>query len=217
MRNKDPVLVCVPHIGERAIRLRPGEQSESRRACELLLLLAPAVAGHALRLVHIQDEDLLAVTMSQIAEETGIGRATLYKYFPDVEAILFAWHDRQIASHLRYLSEVGAEATSPGGRLEAVLQAYALISNESRRHHEADLVGLLHRGERVSRAELQVHDMIRGLVTEAVDAGDVRDDISPDELASFCLSAIAGAAESRSKAAVGRLVAVTLSALKCHA
>ena len=27
---------------------------------------------------------LLSVTMSQIAEETGIGRATLYKYFPDV-------------------------------------------------------------------------------------------------------------------------------------
>ena len=35
---------------------------------------------------------LLAVTMSDIAEATGIGRATLYKYFPDVEAILNAWH-----------------------------------------------------------------------------------------------------------------------------
>jgi Bacterial regulatory proteins, tetR family len=45
-------------------------------------------------------------TMSQIAEETGIGRATLYKYFPDVEAILLAWHDRQIAAHIAYLEEV---------------------------------------------------------------------------------------------------------------
>jgi AcrR family transcriptional regulator len=35
---------------------------------------------------------LLAVTMSDIAEATGIGRATLYKYFPGVEAILNAWH-----------------------------------------------------------------------------------------------------------------------------
>jgi AcrR family transcriptional regulator len=37
--------------------------------------------------------------MSQIAAETGIGRATLYKYFPDVEAILVAWHERQVAEH----------------------------------------------------------------------------------------------------------------------
>jgi AcrR family transcriptional regulator len=51
---------------------------------------ATLVAGHG----------LLSVTMSQIAEKTGIGRATLYKYFPDVEAILLAWHGRQIASHL---------------------------------------------------------------------------------------------------------------------
>src|SRR5687767_5873493 len=49
---------------------------------------------------------LASVTMSQIAEETGIGRATLYKYFSDVEAILVAWHERQITNHLQYLAEV---------------------------------------------------------------------------------------------------------------
>ena len=38
--------------------------------------------------------------MSQIAKDTGIGRATLYKYFPDVESILRAWHQRQIDEHL---------------------------------------------------------------------------------------------------------------------
>ena len=60
----------------------------------------------------VAERGLLSVTMSQIAEETGIGRATLYKYFPDVEAILIAWHERQIARHLeqrhgfcRYLFE----------------------------------------------------------------------------------------------------------------
>jgi AcrR family transcriptional regulator len=47
---------------------------------------------------------LLSVTMSQIAEETGIGRATLYKYFPDVESILAVWHERHVASHLAQLA-----------------------------------------------------------------------------------------------------------------
>lgn len=48
----------------------------------------------------VTEHGLLSLTMSQIAEETRIGRATLYKYFPDVEAILLAWHDRQITAHL---------------------------------------------------------------------------------------------------------------------
>ncbi len=43
--------------------------------------------------------------MSQIAEQTGIGRVTLYRYFPDVEAILKAWHDKQIAEHLAMLAD----------------------------------------------------------------------------------------------------------------
>ncbi len=48
----------------------------------------------------VEEQGLLQVTMSQIAEQAGIGRATLYKYFPDIESILLAWHDRQITAHL---------------------------------------------------------------------------------------------------------------------
>ncbi len=42
----------------------------------------------------VAERGLRSVTMSQIAAQSGIGRATLYKYFPDVEAILLAWHER---------------------------------------------------------------------------------------------------------------------------
>ena len=44
----------------------------------------------------VAERGLTSVTMSAIATEAGIGRATLYKYFPDVEAILVAWHERDI-------------------------------------------------------------------------------------------------------------------------
>ena len=92
----------------------------------------------------VAEEGLRSVTMSQIAEVTGIGRATLYKYFPDVEAILLAWHERQIAGHLEQLAEVRDQAGDAGERLEAVLEAYALISRESRGHHDTDLAACLH-------------------------------------------------------------------------
>src|SRR3954467_8651396 len=83
---------------------------------------AALVAGHG----------LASVTMSQIAEETGIGRATLYKYFPDVEAILAAWHDRQVTGHLQQLAETREQAGDPSQRLAAVLEAYAFIHYELR-------------------------------------------------------------------------------------
>ena len=162
----------------------------------------------------VAEHGLLSVTMSRIAEETGIGRATLYKYFPDVEAILRAWHQRQITGHLEYLAEVRDQAGEPGERLEAVLKAYALISRESRGHHDTEFAAFLHRDEQVARAQHQVHDMIRGLLIEAAETGDVRGDVAPDELASYCLHALAGASRQRSKAAVRRLLTVTLAGLR---
>lgn len=156
----------------------------------------------------------LSVTMSEIAEKTGIGRATLYKYFPDVESILLAWHDRQISGHLGYLAEVRDRAHDAGDRLEAVLEAYALISHESHGHHDTELGTFLHRDDQLIGAQQQVHDLIRSLVTEGIAAGVIRDDVSPDELATYCLHALTAAGSLRSKAAVRRLVAVTLSGLR---
>src|SRR5258705_900335 len=54
----------------------------------------------------VAEHGLTGVTMSQIAKDTGIGRATLYKYFPDVESILRAWHERQIDEHLKQLLHI---------------------------------------------------------------------------------------------------------------
>jgi AcrR family transcriptional regulator len=160
----------------------------------------------------VTEHGLLSVTMSQIAEETGIGRATLYKYFSDVEAILLTWHERQIAGHLEYLAEVRDQAGGAWERLEAVLEAYALISQE---HHGTELAALLHRGEHVARAQQQLTDLIRDLLTEAAaETGDLRDDVAPDELASYCLHAVTAASSVPSKAAVRRLVTVTLTGLR---
>jgi AcrR family transcriptional regulator len=154
---------------------------------------------------------LRSVTMSQIAEETGIGRATLYKYFSDVDAILVAWHQRRISSHLEHLARVRDQAGDPGERLEAVLEAYALISHE---HHGTELAALLHQGEHVAHARQQLSNLIRDLLMEAAESGNVRNDVAADELASYCVHALASASSVPSKAAVRRLVTVTLAGLR---
>lgn len=55
------------------------------------------------------------------------------------------------------------------------------------------------------------------LLREAAATGDVRDDITPDELATYCLHALGGASSLPSKPAVRRLVTVTLAGLRPRA
>lgn len=179
------------------------------------------VDGERPRLVHhdtaaalVAEHGLRSVTMSEIAERTGIGRATLYKYFPDVAAILFAWHEREISGHLARLAAARDQGGDAGGRLEAVLEAYALISHESHGHHDAELAASLHQDEHVVRAEQQLRKMVRDLLTEAATTGTVRADVAPDELSSYCLHALSAASSLPSKAAVRRLVAVTMAGLR---
>lgn len=159
----------------------------------------------------VAEEGLRSVTMSRIATKTGIGRATLYKYFPSVEAILIAWHDQQFTRHLAHLAEARDKAGDPAERLEAVLGTFAHIAYQ---HGNAELTALVHQGEHFARAQQHLGDLIRDLLVEAVESGDVRDDIAPDELASYCLHALTAARGLPSHDAVRRLVAVILTGLR---
>lgn len=161
--------------------------------------------------VLVAEHGLASVTMSKVAEVTGIGRATLYKYFSNVEAILLAWHERQVASHLAHLSKVRDQAGEAGARLEAVLRAFAMMSHQ---RHDTELAALLHRGDHVVRAHEHLRDLIRDLLVEGAKAGALRDDVPPEELASYCLHALTAASNLPSKAAVGRLIEVTLAGLR---
>ncbi|MCY0937497.1 hypothetical protein [Streptomyces sp. H34-S4] len=72
---------------------------------------------------------------------------------------------------------------------------------------------MLHQGEHVTRAERHLTGMVEALVTEGAEAGDLRDDVRPAELAQSCFHALT-AAGLTSKAVGHRLVRVTLSGLR---
>lgn len=158
----------------------------------------------------VAEHGLLSVTMSMIAEETGIGRATLYKYFSGVEAVLIAWHERHVRNHLEHLAHVREQAGDVRERLEIVLKAYALTAYE---HHSTELATLVHRGEHVAQAENRLHSLIQDLLAEAVETGNIRKDVAPDELATYCLYALEAANSLPSKAAVDRLVMIIMAGL----
>jgi AcrR family transcriptional regulator len=162
----------------------------------------------------IGEHGLASVTMSQIASAAGIGRATLYRYFPDIESVLVAWHERQIARHLHLLEQARDEADGPAAQLEAVLSAFALIQHEHQ-GHSADLpAAMLHRGEHVTTAQQQLHALVSDLITACAGAGEIRGGVPASELASYCLHALGAASSLPSQDAVRRLVAVTLAGLQ---
>ena len=158
----------------------------------------------------VGEHGLRAVTMSQVAESVGIGRATLYKYFPSVEAILEAWHLRVVTAHVEQLRELAARRGAAVERLRAVLEAYGSIERE--RHH-AELAAVVRHGDQVDAARRQLHAVLRGLIAEAAAQGDARDDVPPGELAAYCMHALTASGSVASQAAVRRLVAVILDGI----
>ncbi|MCW2752033.1 MAG: transcriptional regulator, TetR family [Aeromicrobium sp.] len=153
----------------------------------------------------VSEHGPLSVTMSQIAHETGIGRATLYKYFPDVESILVAWHERRIAGHLTHLSQV--DGNDDGQRLEAVLTMHAMMTFE---HRDSAIAVIVHGDDSKGRQNA----FLREAIAEAIEADAIREDMTPEELATYCLHALGAAADLPSKAAVERLVHLTLDGLR---
>jgi AcrR family transcriptional regulator len=162
----------------------------------------------------VAERGLRAVTMAEIASRAGIGRATLYKYFGDAEAILRAWHEREIGRHLAEVAAIQDGHGDAWTRLETLLERYAAGAHAGRGSHDAELAAVLHRDEQVAAARQRLRRLIGELIAEAVADGAVRDDVAPDELAAYCLAALSAADQSSSRAALRRLVAVTLAGLR---
>jgi AcrR family transcriptional regulator len=152
-------------------------------------------------------EGLTGLSMSRIAAEAGIGRATLYKYFSDVESILAVWHQRQVSAHLAQLAELRARAPSPLAGLEAILLAYA---GQARQGHDHALSAALHAMPHMEHAHRALNEFVAVVAAEAVAAGELDAAASPGELARFALAAVSAGGRDATKSAVRRLVCMIL-------
>jgi AcrR family transcriptional regulator len=161
----------------------------------------------------VAERGLTGVTMAGIAERTAIGRATLYRHFPDVDAVLIAWHERQLAMHLEHLTGFVARATEPADQLRNLLTGYAQMSG---RHGPAEgsIAAALHARPHAARTQDDVAGLVSGVLTACVEAGVVRRDVPVSELSTYCLRALTAVGPSSTGATVRRLVGVTLDALR---
>ena len=158
----------------------------------------------------------LSVTMSQVAEEAGIGRATLYKYFPDVESILVARHAGHVAQHLAQLNELRGRGETASARLVYVLGGYATICFHRGLHSSTEVATLVHRAPEMVEAERGLHGLMVELIEDAIAEGGIRRDQPAGELADYCLHALGAAARATDPSTVARLVDMVLAGIGCR-
>lgn len=150
------------------------------------------------------------VSMSEVAARAGITRATLYKYFGDVDAIFQEWHRATLHDHQARVAEIANGEGDPAAKLAGILETYALTVF---RHHGNGFASMLHRQKHARRAEAHLVGILAQLVGAGARSGDFRRDIPPEELARFCHSSLSSAYLLADEGAVRRAVGLLLHAL----
>lgn len=155
-----------------------------------------------------------ALTMSEIASRTGIGRATLYKYYGDVESILAAWHERMIGQHLDQLREAITDEDDPHRQLTLAARRHAETIQQ---HHGANTLILqpassAEQAATVAEGTAQLVGLFTDLARAAKAADPDSVPVPPAEFANYLIHALAAAATTTSRPALTRLVELTVPA-----
>ncbi len=162
----------------------------------------------------VAEHGLDGLTMARIAARAGVAEVRLRRHFGDLDAIMRAWHDRQLGAHLAFVADAGDQIDGVMRRLDAVLRAYAAIMHQTHEHRATDRWAELHQDEHHVHARRHLLDLIRSLLTEGVATGEIRDDVPADDLADYCVRTLFDAGDHSSAAAVRQLVTETMAQLQ---
>jgi AcrR family transcriptional regulator len=163
-----------------------------------------------------RERGIRGVTMGLVAEQAGISRATLYKYFHSIDEMLIAGHTEHVAQHLSHLEALRRSAASTGAGLHAMLQGYARICAHRGASAMTDLHGLVHQGDEHQRNSADIAGLFTKAVRDAQGDGQVRTDIAAEELAAFSIHALEAASQAPTASAIERVVALVSEALHLH-
>jgi TetR/AcrR family transcriptional repressor of mexCD-oprJ operon len=133
-----------------------------------------------------------AASMEEIASAAGIGRATLYRYFPNREELLTAMAAASVQELAARIKEAALEAVpfeEAIARLARVIIAagsrYTALIGDSAKYTDA-----------YPDFDVEVVEPIRALFRHAVADGSVREDLPPDVLMDLFSGLIKGALDS---------------------
>jgi AcrR family transcriptional regulator len=165
-----------PHTGRAAMPQIWAESIEQHKRQTIARIIDATVAL-------VGERGLGATSMSQIAQRTGIGRATLYSYFPDVEHILLAWHDQEVDRYHQALAdELAAQPDAPSALLVFItrlIQGFAGGHDQGLDATRVELSALSPDVKRqMGNATARLASLLQQTLEQGVSAGQLRHDLN---------------------------------------
>ncbi|MFG1498030.1 helix-turn-helix domain-containing protein [Saccharospirillum sp. HFRX-1] len=157
-------------------------RADAKRSLEAILTAALAVFA----------ESGVDAPVREIAQRAGVGVATLYRRFPQRSDLIVAVFQRQVDACADAAPQL-AQQYAPADALAHWVQRYADFIVTKR-----GLASALHSGDPAYSAlpayfDAHLRPALQSLLDAAIAAGEVRDDVDPDELlravGNLCLSA----------------------------
>jgi AcrR family transcriptional regulator len=136
----------------------------------------------------LEEKSFAAITIGDIASQTGLGRGSLYRYFADKEAVLLGYL-QTVAAEIVGLIQEECWSTAPDAFARAVRVALAANLNRSTQAAYANVAALsdLNRN-RAERTIKQIEDALRTVIETTETAAAAR--WHPDDAAAIaaCIS-----------------------------
>jgi len=149
-------------------------------------------------------------SLDEIAKTAGVGAGTLYRHFPAREALIEAVYRNEIER----LAEAGRELSGKLPPIEA-LRAWLLLFVDAIATKQViapALNTLLGDPKKVfESSHARIHEAIGGLVKRAVQSGDIRKDLNPDDLLRALIGVSSVASNADWQRGARRLVDILVS------
>lgn len=146
---------------------------------------ADAIAGAALAL--LLEQGASALSMAAIATAADISRQTLYRYYPDIDAVLVGVAEL-IASHDDHLETDVRARPDPGAQLDALLRAVTAAARHDNPGGTALLATLPPAARNVlTQHEQRITDLLAEILSNGIDRGVFRPDLEPARDAALVL------------------------------
>ena len=153
------------------------------------------------------------VSLGEIARRAGVGIGTLYRHFPNRDAIVEAVYRREV----RQLGESATrllEQLAPGEALRQWMRLF--VDYIATKKLIASALGALPGGasDLYAASGAQIGEAIARLVERAAKAGDIRSDVEPGDIMRALAGLSYGAASPGWQASALRLIDVLMDGLK---
>ncbi|MFE7216206.1 TetR/AcrR family transcriptional regulator [Streptomyces sp. NPDC057611] len=122
-----------------------------------------------------------AVTLNDVAREAGVGVGTVYRRFPDVQALIDALHSERFTVYLQHAADAAQQHEEPG----RALRHYLLAAATQRARDPALEVIIEHASldhPEIAEMSNELDRRVDGLVERAVAAGAVRADFTSSDV-----------------------------------